>query len=79
MSDGVTNCSWRAWNGRQTLGQKTGGTGNKGKNRDHLDFSIVKIDLNTEKSPADQKRLAITQISVKDRQLELWENLTRVK
>ena len=40
--------------------------GNQRKNRDHTDLSIVKIDYNTEKSPGDLRRLAVTQIPVKN-------------
>ena len=35
------------------------------KNRDHPNKSIIKIDQNTEKSPGDLRRLAVTQIPVK--------------
>ena len=34
-------------------------------NRDHPDHSTVKICLNTEESPGDLKRLAVTQTPVK--------------
>ena len=52
----------------------TGGTGDQRENRDHTDHSIVKIDENTEKSPGDLRRLAVTHTSVKDHQLTLvWK------
>ena len=41
------------------------------KNRDHPDQSIVKISDCTQKSPGDQRRLAVSQIPVKDHQLTL--------
>ena len=41
--------------------KKTGGIENPRKKRDHLDHSIAKIGQNTEKSPGDLKRLAVTQ------------------
>ena len=44
-------------------------TGNQRKNRDHPDLSIGEIGQNTEKSPEDLRRLAVTQTSVKDHQL----------
>ena len=37
----------------------------------YSDYSIVKINQNTEKSPRDLRRLTITQIHVKDHQLVL--------
>ena len=40
------------------LEKDTGGIGNQRKNRDHPDYNIVKISLNTEKSLGDRKRLA---------------------
>ena len=40
-------------------------------NRDHPDYSIVEIGLDTEKSPRGLKRLAVTQTLVKDHQLTL--------
>ena len=53
------------WFGRlerpqKSLGKKTGGIGNQRENGDHPNHSIVKIGQNTEKSPGDQKRLAVT-------------------
>ena len=39
--------------------------GNKRMSRDHPNYSIVKISQNTEKSPGDLKRLAISQTPVK--------------
>ena len=41
------------------------------KSRDHPDYSIVKIGQNTETSPGDLRRLAVTQIPVKDHQLTI--------
>ena len=39
--------------------------------RDHLNYSIVKIGQNTEKSPGDLRRLAVTQNLLKEHQLML--------
>ena len=41
------------------------GIGNQRKNQDHPDSSIAEICQNTQKSPGDQKRLAVTQTPVK--------------
>ena len=38
---------------------------------DHISYRIEEIDQKTEKSPGDLRRLAITQILVKDHQLTL--------
>ena len=47
--DSGINCDWCAWNGLLGLGKGTGGVENQRKNVDHPDYSIVKIDLKTEK------------------------------
>ena len=44
-------------NGPQELWEGTGRIGNQGWNRDYLDYSIADIGQNTEKSPANLKRL----------------------
>ena len=56
-------------NNLQRLGKGTGGIGNKRKNRDHPVCIIAEIGLNTEESPGDLKRLAVTQTPLKDHQL----------
>ena len=45
--------------------KKPGRNGNQTKNRDHPDYSIVEIGQNTEKSPEDLMRLAVTWSQVK--------------
>ena len=58
------------------LGTGFGGLGNKRAREDHSNYSIVEMGQNTEKSPGDLRRLAITQTPVKDRQLQLvWKPL----
>ena len=52
------------------LGKGTGGLGKK-RSGEHPDYSIVEISHNTEKSPGDLRRLAVTQTPVKDHQLTL--------
>ena len=37
--------------------------GNKRTSRDHPDYSIIKISQNTEKSPGDLRKFAVTQNS----------------
>ena len=50
--------AWK-WTGR--LENKT--------NRDHPNYSIVKISLTIEESPGNLRRLAVTQTTVKDNHL----------
>ena len=51
--------------------KRTGGLGNKRTSGDHPNYCIIEIAQNTEKSPRDLKRLAVTQTPVKDHQLML--------
>ena len=54
--------------------------GNQRKNQDYPNYSIAETDQNTEKSPGDLRRLAITQSLVKYHQLMLaYKNLQEVK
>ena len=72
--DSDTNCNYCAWNYPQKIGKGTGRLGNK-RTRPSK-YSIIKIDQNTEKSPKDFRRLAVTQSSVEDHQLALvWKTL----
>ena len=61
MDRNDTNCKWCTWNSLQRLGKETGRIENQRKNQDHLDYSIVEVSQNTQKSPRDLKRLAVTQ------------------
>ena len=70
-SNGDTNCNWHTWNGPQRFGKGVGRVRNWGTNQDYPNNSLVKICQNTEKSPGDLKRLAVTQPPVKDHQLML--------
>ena len=71
--DGDTNCRWCTWKSPQRLVKETRGMVNRSKNQD-LDYSIVKIGKNTEKSPGDPRRFSITQTPVKDQKLKLvWK------
>ena len=44
----------------QKIGIGTGGFGNKRTSEDYPDYSIIKIGQDTEKSPGDVRRLAVT-------------------
>ena len=43
------------------LGTRSGGHGNNGTGGECLNYSIVEIGQNTEKSPGDLRRFAVTQ------------------
>ena len=64
--DGDTSCVWCTWNDSQRIGKGTGELENKKTKGDYLDDKIIEIDLNTEKSPGDSRRLAVTLTPVKD-------------
>ena len=70
-SDGDTNSNWCARYSHQKIGTGTGGLGNKRMSGDHPNNSLVKIGQNTEKSPGDLRRLAVTQTPVESHQLTL--------
>ena len=58
----------------QKIGTRTGVVGNKRTSGDHPNYYIIEIGQNTEKSPGDLRRLAVTQTPVKDYQLKLlWK------
>ena len=46
---GNTNGKWCTWNGPQSFGKRTRGVGNRRTDRDHPDYGIVEVGLNTEK------------------------------
>ena len=66
--DGDTNYDWCTW---KIISKGAEGLENKRTSRDHPDCNIIKIGQNTETSPGDLRRLAITQTPVKDPQLTL--------
>ena len=70
-SDGDTNSNWCTWYNPERIDNETGGLGNKRTSGDHPNNRIVKIGKNTEKSPGDLRRLAVTQTLVGDHRLTL--------
>ena len=70
-SDVYASCNWCSWYSHQGLIKGAGGLGNKRTNGDHPNYCIIEINQNTEKSPGDLKRLAVTQSPVKDHQVTL--------
>ena len=59
--EGDTNYNWRTKKNIQRTGKGTGRLENKRTSEDHPNYSIIKIGQNTEKSPGDLRRLAVTQ------------------
>ena len=51
---------WVLLNDLLTIGKGTGWIGNQRKNRDHPDYRIVKISLNTEQNPGALRRFAVS-------------------
>ena len=78
-SGDYTNCNWCSWCSHQKIGKRTRGLRYKGASGDHPNYSIVKIDQNTEESPGDSNRLVITQTPGKDHQLTLIEKFSKNK
>ena len=67
-SDDYTNCNWYSGYSHERIVTRTG---NNGMGGDHPNYSIVEIGQNTEKSPGDLRRLAVTQTPVENHQLTL--------
>ena len=58
-SDPDTNCNRCTRYSHQMIGKGTGGIGNNSTSGDHLNYDILKINQNTEKSPGDFRRLEV--------------------
>ena len=69
-----TNCKWCAQNNPQMICKGTGRLENKRTSWEHLHYSIINISQNTERSPGDLRRFAVTQTAVKNHQQTLrWK------
>ena len=55
--DGDNNCDWFARYVQQRIHSGIGGFGNKRTSANHLNYNIVEIGQNTEKSPGDLRNL----------------------
>ena len=69
--DNYTNYDWCFWHGNQRIIKGPGGFGSWRPSGDHPNNSIIENGQNTEKSPGDLRRLAVTQSPVKDHQMSL--------
>ena len=65
-SDGDTNCNWCSGYSHQRIDSGTGGLENKRTSGDH-----PRDWLYTEKNPGDLRRLAVTQIPMRNHRLKL--------
>ena len=73
-SDSDTNYNWFSRNDHQKLDKRPVRVRNRRTSQDHSNKSTGKIGQNTEKSPGDSRRFAITKSPVKDHQLTLvWK------
>ena len=69
--DNSTNRDWYFWYSHQRIIKRIGGLGGWRTSGDHPDYNVIENGQNTEKSPGELRRLAVTQIPVKDHQLTL--------
>ena len=58
--DGDTSCGWCTWDNPQRIGKESGGLSNKRPGGDHPNHSVIENGQNTEKSPGDLRKLAVT-------------------
>ena len=66
--DNYTNCNWCVWNTNKRITKGTGGLRSWQTSGDHPNCSIIENGQNTEKSPGDLRRLAVTQTPVENHQ-----------
>ena len=64
-----TNSNCCSWHSHQKIGTTTGGLRNKTTSEHDPDYSIAEIGQNTEKSPGELRRLAVTQTPVRTHRL----------
>ena len=69
--DGDTNYGWCTWDNPQRIDEETRRLRNQRTSRDHPNYSIIKIDQNTEKGLVELRRLAVTQAPVYNHQQKL--------
>ena len=70
-SDDYTNSDGCFWYSYQGIIKGTGELENKRTSVDHPNYYIIENGQNSEESPGDLRRLAVTQNPVKDYQLTL--------
>ena len=65
------NWNWSTWNNSQNISKGTRRLRNERISRDHPDYSAIMIGKNTEKSPGDLRRFAVTQTPGRNDKLTL--------
>ena len=70
-SDDYTIYNLCSWYSHQIIDTRTGGLGKKTTGGDNPNYSIAEIGQNTEKSPGDLRKLAVTQTPVRNHRLTL--------
>ena len=70
-SNGDTSCNWCTRYSHQRIDNGTGGLANKRTSEYLPSDSIIKIGQNTDKSPGDLKRLAVSQTPSRNHRLTL--------
>ena len=55
-----------AWNNPQRFGKGAGRVENQSTSQDHPNYSILKMNQNTDKNSRDLRRLAVTQTPMKE-------------
>ena len=66
-SDNYTNCDWCFWYSHKGTRE----LGNKRTSEDYPNYYIIENGQDTEKSPGDLRRFAVTQTPVNDHQFTL--------
>ena len=69
--DDCNNCDWCFWHSKKRIIKGPGGLGSWRASGYHPNDSITENGQNTDKSPGDLRRLAVTQGPVKNHQLTL--------
>ena len=60
--DNYTNCNWCVWNSNERITKRTGGLESWRTSGDHPIYYIIENGRNTEKSPGDLWRLAVSPV-----------------
>ena len=69
--ENYTNRDWCFWYSHQRIIKGTGRLGGRRTSGDYPNYNIIENGKNTGKSPGNLRRLAVTQIPLKDHQLKL--------
>ena len=59
-SDADTNYDWWGWNDPQIFCKEAGRVGDRRTSSDIPNYSIVKVGTNSEKSPGDMRKVAVS-------------------